>query len=583
MHICRISIANYRNFQALELTDLPPAVVIVGENGTGKSNLLRALRLVLDPSMPDTARQLSAEDFWDGLAAPLAGDAVVVEVDLTGFDDEDGAKSILGPYAVSTGPYVARLTYSFSALDAPEGGDILPSHYRPRIYGAGNQEIVVSRDALRYVSVRVLPALRDAEGELRSARNPLRRLIDRLALSEDDLGEIAESIDGANEDLLSIASVSDLSDSISTRLDQMVGSVFPVESTLGLAPTKTDQLVRAVRIFLEGESKRAIDQSSLGTANMLYLSLLLEEIEMREEAGETVTTVLAVEEPEAHLHPQLQRVLFKQLMASTRPIIVTTHSPHLASVAPLRSLIALIRDGNKTVGAQTPPGLFDDQAQEDIERYLDVTRAEILFAKAVILVEGAAEQYLIPAAAALKGVDLDSYGVSVCAVQGIDFAPYTQLLDAMCIPHVVITDGDPKEGDISSGLERCIRLMDEVTPEIEEAVEAGEEAAIRSHLSAAGFFVGANTLEIDLVDSAADAMKNAYDSIVNSAVASTRFSKLVDEAPSDTDSIMKMMKRIERVGKGRFAQRLAAQLTDVSQVPHHLCDAVDRIIGADAG
>jgi putative ATP-dependent endonuclease of the OLD family len=73
VHICRIAIEHFRNFREIELTDLQPATVLVGENRSGKSNLIHALLLVLDPSLPDTARQLLAEDFWDGLPSPFDG------------------------------------------------------------------------------------------------------------------------------------------------------------------------------------------------------------------------------------------------------------------------------------------------------------------------------------------------------------------------------------------------------------------------------------------------------------------------------------------------------------------------------
>ena len=70
MRVSRIQIRNFRNFHQLDLR-LSGHAVIVGENKIGKSNLIHALRLILDPSSPDSARQLRDEDFWDGLPRPL--------------------------------------------------------------------------------------------------------------------------------------------------------------------------------------------------------------------------------------------------------------------------------------------------------------------------------------------------------------------------------------------------------------------------------------------------------------------------------------------------------------------------------
>jgi putative ATP-dependent endonuclease of OLD family len=87
--------------------------VVVGENGAGKPNLLHALRLVLDPSLPDTARQLGAEDFWDGFDAPFGGEEITVAVDLVDFDGDKPAMALLSDFLVATGPKVARLTYAY--------------------------------------------------------------------------------------------------------------------------------------------------------------------------------------------------------------------------------------------------------------------------------------------------------------------------------------------------------------------------------------------------------------------------------------------------------------------------------------
>jgi putative ATP-dependent endonuclease of OLD family len=111
MKIHRIVIENFRNFQQLDLV-LHNHAVIVGPNNVGKSNLLHGLRLVLDPSLPDTARQLRAEDFWDGLERPLSTDARLrIAVELTDFESNDDQLAALAECLVSVEPMVARLTY----------------------------------------------------------------------------------------------------------------------------------------------------------------------------------------------------------------------------------------------------------------------------------------------------------------------------------------------------------------------------------------------------------------------------------------------------------------------------------------
>jgi putative ATP-dependent endonuclease of OLD family len=95
VHISRIEIENFRAIASLDLMDLPSAVVVVGENGTGKSTLLEALRLVLDPSLSDSDRELDEDDFYDGLDRPFCGAEIRVAVEVTDFADDRRAKELL--------------------------------------------------------------------------------------------------------------------------------------------------------------------------------------------------------------------------------------------------------------------------------------------------------------------------------------------------------------------------------------------------------------------------------------------------------------------------------------------------------
>ncbi|HEV7806504.1 MAG TPA: AAA family ATPase [Solirubrobacteraceae bacterium] len=586
MHISSIVVVNFRNFKFLEIRNLSGAAVIVGENGVGKTNLVAALRLVLDPSLPDTARELDAEDFWDGLERPFHGEVIQIVVELAGFDDDDRAKGVLGDAIVDDDPVTARLTYAFRPRDTLREGHepVSPKDYEAVTYvGLDDDPTPFGADVRRWISLQSLPALRDAESDLRSwSRSPVSRLLDDLGLAPERLEQIADKSREASRELLEEESVVDLQDALNERLQDMVGEVFAVELSLDVGATRADQVLRAIQVQID--NRRDITRTSLGSANLLYLALLLERLARRRRNNDLVSRLLAIEEPEAHLHPHVQRVLFRHLVATEPELLLTTHSAHVASVSPLRSLVLLRNTGaDGTVALRPPVDELSERQTRDLERYLDVTRAEMLFARGVILVEGAAELYLVPAFAAELGHDLDALGVSVCSVHGVDFKPYRMLLGSggLEIPHVVITDGDAdrdRRGREHAGVKRGRLLL---TGDDREAVAdaiAGEDfQTARELLAAHGVHVGVYTIEVDLVDGAADAMRTTYRELGASSVSRAKFRAELEDIGSGPEGRKALVRRIEGRGKGRFAQRLAEHL-GAAAPPAYIKDAIESLV-----
>ena len=168
VRISRVEIQNFRNFETA-VFELHEHAVIVGENKAGKSNLLHALRLVLDPSLPDPARRLRQEDFWDGLPRPLTRDhRISISVDLADFEDSQNLLAVLADHLVAPTPMVARLTYVWQPkadLDRDPRGD---ADYEFMVYGGDRPENKVGYEVRRRLPMDLLPAAARLRGRSRA-------------------------------------------------------------------------------------------------------------------------------------------------------------------------------------------------------------------------------------------------------------------------------------------------------------------------------------------------------------------------------------------------------------------------------
>jgi putative ATP-dependent endonuclease of OLD family len=359
-------------------------------------------------------------------------------------------------------------------------------------------------------------------------------------------------------------------------LIEIAGSKHSVSTSLSFAPTDTDRLLRTLRLFVENGT-RSISEASLGSTNLIYLALKLIEVEL--EVAENVRghSLLAIEEPEAHLHPHVQRRVFRSFLRPRshqppvdnddpnrdRTVILTTHSPHIASVAPLNSLVVLRASGSPTEAdarSTLGAGLTTTEV-EDLERYLNVTRGELLFAKGVILVEGEAETYLVPAFAKVLGYDLDELGISVCSVAGTNFLPFVKLLgkESLSIPFAVITDEDPVAGKPPLAHNRVLSLVSTINPEYEYS---DDTTTLFDEAASAGAFVTGHTLEVAIFKCGrkVSVTKTIEELSRNKKARQRAASWRVDPGSLDAS---RLLGDIEAVGKGRFAQRLASRISKV--------------------
>lgn len=475
MRVARIVIRNFRTFASLDVNVAEDLCCIIGENNTGKTAILRGLQLCLDNTLPSSFRALLREDIHSAVDIALPSQ-VLVGVEFTGFEGNVNEEALVSTW--KTAADRARIFYRFRPKPAVrEGlasggipaGTLTLEDYQWEIRGGGNPasdlldiewndeglgESVRFSDLQAFLLVH-LPALRDVENDLRNPRlSPLIRLIEAFEIDAAEQAALIAILDQANRAIEQSATIAEIAQAIDTRFKLVSGPAFEMDATLGLSAATFRAILRNLKIILSDLSLPSFEpgRNGLGMNNILYVAILLEYLQRRIAANASAGQLILLEEPEAHLHPQLQYSLIAALQDTGVQTILTSHSTQVTSQVPLSSVVSLtkrddatIAAGNLALNAALTPG-----ETADLERYLDATKSSLLYARKVMLVEGPAEMFLIPAMIErVYGVKLERVGISVIAIHGVHFDVYAKLfctgsLEKKC---AIVADADLTPSD----------------------------------------------------------------------------------------------------------------------------------------
>jgi putative ATP-dependent endonuclease of OLD family len=352
---------------------------------------------------------------------------------------------------------------------------------------------------------------------------------------------------------------------------------------VGVAEPTFQSIVRALRILMTNAAMKDFDPSSngLGMNNILFVSIVIEYFFRRLAQKKSAGQIILFEEPEAHLHPQLQLSLFSCLNALPFQCILTTHSTHITAHARLLSYVVLTQTGTAAI-ASSVPATSDVLAATDVadlERYLDATKSNLLYARKVMLVEGPAEQFLIPALAkSVRQIDLDREGIAVIPIFGIHFDVYAKLFGEHLLPKkcAIVTDGDMKPSDA----DREVEGEDEIPslPDLDE-LEGDFVRVFRCKTTFERALTLQSTLAM-LADAAEDIgapivagrLRNGLDDLQNS--------ELKEEERKSILSSMRgsVLNTAIRFGKARFSQVASRHVGRATGMPKYIDDAIDWLM-----
>lgn len=477
MYLSNIKIWNFRKFGKvgeiypdkphLNLDFTKGMNVLIGENDTGKSAIVDAIKLVLKTHSYEWIR-ITEDDFFRD------SEKFRIELRFDGFTDDE-AKNFTEWLGWEGRGEEARV-YLRVILDVKRTIErILPYEVKAGVDDEGSPLSALAKD---YLKVTYLKPLRDANSELIPKRNS--RLSQIFQEHEAFRGHekdhyLVQELNRFNTSVEKYFEGKDYDGAIiddkkgkelKERIDKFIHSFYNESNTteINIAEGSLKKILETLELSMKDKIN-----PGLGTLNRLFIASELIHLGKQNWNG---LRLGLIEELEAHIHPQAQMQVIEALQADESiQLILTTHSPNLASKVKLENLIICNNNYAFPMGGEKCTKL-EPNDYEFLERFLDVTKANLFFAKGIIMVEGWAEEILLPALARkLKSSrniarDLTEAGVSIINVGSTAFLRFSRIFlrnsePYMNIPVAIVTDADIRayeenNGDINKIDENCV-------------------------------------------------------------------------------------------------------------------------------
>lgn len=584
--------------------------VLVGENGVGKTTIINALRLILKEN--DYDNRINEEDFYKSFKSP---DDIANNINIKLLFEElsDDEKIYYLSWSDADDNIILNMSISNKTNNRGQ--------YKKEIWGGVSKSSIYENELLDSIECIYLPPLRDAETKLIEGRSSrLARLLKKAYDEEIEEKKknnkeisIVEKTKKFNQSLIDEenSNIKKANDYITKQMGQIVGNIFGQATNIQFSEIDFDKIIHSLRLLFfpnigekDIQKYRNISENSLGYNNLLYIATILAEIEL---SNDNCYKVILIEEPEAHLHPQLQIQFIKYIenivkIKKNLQIIITTHSTVLSSSVSIENIIHVVEENNKINTVNIKNIKLGDKKAKFLNRWLDITKSNLLFAKGIILVEGISEGILIPelAKVCLKEYNdthenkiastLEEAGVSVINLNGIFFEYFMSLYcniegvnDSIWrLPNRCsgITDKDPEK---------------EIYPNIDEKIEANNKALdlipnINKSNNVRLYSSPLKTFEYDICmekntkimaetlkelwpneNETEKGVKNKLEKIIEKNNIYPKNELLVE----DSKNIYKWIDSSE-VGKGIFAQTLAEKISELEifNVPEYIKKAI---------
>lgn len=569
MKLAEINIENFRGIRSMHLP-LDRLTVLIGENNTGKSTVLEAIRLVLTRGVSSRrAGQFSEYDFHlvDGHATPQMARPIKIILHFAEEQENEWPDAIIQQMNEVVQLSTDGLNHIWLQAEGVFNPDSASFETKWAFLNSSGAELILKNSTplnliSRFVPLFFLSALRGASQEFGQRGQFWSGFLKSIQLPEDKreklekmLQEVNTSVIGANTGLAEV-----------TKKIADARRLVPLDSNdpvvLEAIPTRVFDMVGKIQVHLKSTSgaKLPLHRHGEGTQNLSVLMLFqaFAAVNLTEAYAPESTPVLALEEPEAHLHPCAIRSLGSFLESMAGQLIVTSHSGDLVSRIPVKAIRRLYKANGETRVGRVEDNHLTPREIQAINYNICLTRGYYLFSRCWLMVEGESDFHLMPLLFEAMGHSQDQVCLSVLEIsQVIDKGePFIKFAKALGVQWFLMADGDPAGNDYIN--------------RARSHLENSENIADRAR-------------KLTYSDIEHELWHNGYNNFITNMVSTKCQNEIDTEVAGDAVKKAKFLIKAaikQAGGKPAFAQALATEIQQrgVATIPQTIKDIITHVV-----
>jgi putative ATP-dependent endonuclease of OLD family len=459
--ITEVRIRNFRSLKEVNVS-LDWLTVLIGENNSGKTSFLDALSAAIGAGQ----RVISERDVFLAPSEKIAPKdrEIVIDLLIRPTDDKGDITNSFSEYWVelwgngvsqdnndddyvgirtqmkwdsTRGEYITERNFLVDWQEDSKKWDLARIN---EIAGS------VSPAKIEPLALYLMDAKRDISDELRNRGFFWHKLVSDLGLADAQIDQIEKTLNGINK---AIISGSGVLVHVQDNLDDLYKIIGGDEGSVSITPIPRHirDLSKGMDVNFATKDAQAfpLARHGMGTRSLAAVLMFRAYSTWRQEnAKGEVHPMLALEEPEAHLHPQAHRALFKQIEEMVGQRIISTHSPYIAGQAKIDRFRHFRKDGANTAVTQMDTALLTGEDVRKIDRMVMNTRGELLYARALVLFEGETEEQALPTFAEQYWKQHpNALGITMIGVGGYGkYLPFMRLASSFKIPWYIFSDGE---------------------------------------------------------------------------------------------------------------------------------------------